>query len=362
MTATSFDPFRAEHALRWRNRISQWRADAGQTALHLVAFAALAALLALPLLRAATQLAEPAQQALARWPLWLCAVGVLAFAWQQARTRHALAQRDADGWWIAQPITPRVHRRRRRQAQARVALLQLAVTATLLGLLQVTWAAYPALLAIVAVASALAPAWSRRIARRELRAEQLGSRLRDAGVGRVWRWQRIETGVALRGRALAFGFWALLLVPIGSGPVLVLVVLGAGLTVAMLMTAWQRALAVLPQLQAWLAPQPRRGSDWLRAAIALPATILALALSLLAALLLALGTPGFALAAVAAIGAVGTLQFACVFAWRAQPHRIALQLTLQLAVLFAVVQAVAPLALPVWIAQLAWLLRRGRRA
>jgi hypothetical protein len=362
MTATSFDPFRSERALLWRNRIARWREDAGQTVLHGVALLGLAALL-LPLLRqSARALAQPMLDALLRWPGPVAVMLLGLFAWRQARRRQALERTETREWWAAQPIAAQIRSARRREWQAVEAGFQFATGALALAIAGAPPLAYAMLLLLVLFAIVLSPLLARRIAWRESRRAQLGSRLGDAGRGRLWRWQRIETGVALRGRALGYGVWALLLVPMGSGPGVVLIVLGAGLVLAMLATTWTRSLAVLPEAHAWLQSQPVAGRRWLGAGVVVPATVLGVATLLVASVLYSLGTPALALAAMFAMAAFGALQFACSFALRGEPRRSALHLALHLTVLVSVVQAAAPLALPVWLMQMCWLLRRGVRA
>lgn len=362
MSSLPFDPFRAERALHWRNRVGRWRADAAQTLLHAAALLALVALLAPPLLHGIEAAGPVLHAALQRWPLALGLAAFALLALRQAGRQHALRRREAREWWLAQPIAPALRRRRAWRIATLEALLQFALAGLVLGLARVAPGVYGVCAALVLAAAAAGPLLADRIAARQSRRERAGSRVGDAGAGRLWRWQRVETGVALRGRQLALGLWALLLVPMGSGPATVVATLAAGLLLAILATAWTRVLAVLPQAQAWLQSQPLAGWRWLAALVAVPAALLLLATSLIASALAAAGAPGLALAAVVALVAGGVLQFAVVFAWRAAPRRIALQTLLQLMLLVAVVQAFAPLAALLWLLQVALLLRRGVRA
>jgi hypothetical protein len=361
MSTMPFDPFVAERGLRWRNRVARWRREAGQTAAHAIALLLLALLL-LPLLSdAAHSLAPLARTALREWPGAISFATLALIAWRQARRRHALLHFESREWWVAQPVTDAVRRRRHDRSRAVEAIVQALAGATLLWLVQAPVPALAVLLVLVAAAALTAPWLARRLVAHEARAQRLGSRLGDRGRGRVWRWQRIETAVALRGRKLGYGLWALLLVPMGSGPFVVLATLAAGLGLAMLITAWTRALAVLPQAQAWLQAEPITGRRMLAASNGVPCAILLLAVAMLGLVLVALGTPGLALAVAMAIAALGALQFACGFAWRAQPRRIALQQVLHIALLLSLLQAFAPLVLPLWVLQMLWLLRRGMR-
>lgn len=361
MTATSFDPFRTERALRWRNRLAQWREQSRQTALHGVALVMLAVLV-WPLGRHAIDaLSAPMLTLLERWSVPMMALLVATLTWRQARRRQDLVRLEARDWWVAQPIPASRRTMRRRAWQALEAALQFVAGIALLLLIGAPAIAVAILAAAVLIAWVGSPWLARHLARRETRRTEIGSRLLDAGVGRLWRWQRIETGVALGGRALAFGLWALLLVPMGSGPGVVLVVLAAGLLVAILASAWSRSVGVLPQAHAWLRTQPARGRDWFAALWAVPLAILVLATAMAASVLVALGAPTLALGASVTLGAMAVLQFACNFAWRDQPGRIPLQFILHFVLLVGMVQALAPLAMPLWIAQVVWLLRRGWR-
>jgi hypothetical protein len=362
MTAIGFDPFRAERAARWRNRLARWRVDLSQTLLHLLALVVLAVLLLSWVLPQVASLAEPARSILQRWPLPIAALLLALFASRQAQRRARLQQREQREWWAAQAVAASARTARRRELQWLEALGQWLLGSALLWGVGASWPAHLVLLGLVALGALISLPLARRSVARERRREALRARWQDPGRGRLWRWQRIETGVALRGRPLALGLWALLLVPIDSGPGVVLGIGVAGALVAILGTAWQRTLDVLPQAHAWLRAQPAAGGDWLRASLALPLLVLAVALLLLTALLVALGTPMLGVALAATLAALAGLQFACTFAWRAEPRRIALHVTLQVVLLLAMVQAVAPLALPLWLLQVLWLLRRGVRA
>ena len=112
MSSLPFDPFRAERALHWRNRVGRWRADAAQTLLHAAALLALVALLAPPLLHGIEAAGPVLHAALQRWPLALGLAAFALLALRQAGRQHALRRREAREWWLAQPIAPALRRRR----------------------------------------------------------------------------------------------------------------------------------------------------------------------------------------------------------------------------------------------------------
>jgi hypothetical protein len=360
MDAAAFDPFRAERALHRHNRIAAWRGEAAQSLWHGLALLLLFVLLTPALLRAAEVLAPVLRSALSRWPVASALATTVLLAWPLARRLARSRESAARDWLAALPIAPALHRRRRRDVLLGAMALQLLGGNVLLFVLGASVQVHLGLFACGFAAGGLAIPLARRLGTAGA-ARWWGSRVSDPGRGRLWRWQRIEAGAALRGRALAFGVWVLLLVPIGSGPFVVISVAAAGLLLAALATAWRRMIGVLPQAQAWLAPQPLSGVRLLRATALLPAALLVAGASLLALLLLALDTPGLALAAAGGVLMLGSLQFACVAAYRAQPRRAGLQLLVQVALLVAVTQAFAPLALPAWLLQLLVLLRRAAR-
>ncbi len=361
MTALAFDPYRAEQRLRWHNRLTQWRAEMGQTALHGVALAALFALLLVPLLQVVGSAAPIANATLANWPWTLALVASLVMALRHAQRLVALRARQAREWLAAQPVARRMQTRRQRDQILRDALWHVAVGLVVLLLIDAHVAALAGVLVCVCLAAAVAIPLSHRLAPRARASGYLGSRIPDAGIGRFWRWQRIEIGIALRGRSLSFGIWALLLVPMGSGAFTVMAIAMAGLTLAALTTAWHRCLGVLPQAQAWLAAQPLSGARLLRATVAVPLVVLTTSVALIGLVLIALGTP--ALAAFAALGliAVGSLQFACAAATRAHPRRMSMLFLVHVTLLIGVLQALPPLAVLCWALQLGFLLRQAAR-
>jgi hypothetical protein len=135
----------------------------------------------------------------------------------------------------------------------------------------------------------------------------------------------------------------------------------AGLSFALLSGAWRRSLAVLPQAQAWLAAQPLAPGRLLRATWAVPAFVLASATVAIAGVLAALGAWRLAGAVALALAGFGGLHYAATAAERARPRRAVLSFVLHAMLLLATVQSFPPAALPLWMVQMAWLLRRALR-
>jgi hypothetical protein len=360
MATVSFDPFRAQQRLQWRNRIATWRADSTQSGVHAAALGALASLLAWPAWQGLQGVEPAAQLALQHWPSALALVAGFGLAWQQAGMLARTRQRDARDWLQAQPVAEALRRRRERDRRMRLALLQAGAGAMPLLAIDAARAA-SAWIVLAAVAAIVAPRLVRRPSQRGIPRTALRARVASRGAGRLWRWQLIETAVALRGQRVAPGLWALLLIPMGSGVPVVLAVAAAGVVLALLSTAWSRSLGVLPQAQHWLAPQPLRGAALLHATLAVPGTILALACALVAGVLFELGTPRVAVFAVFALASLGALHFAACAAERARPRRIALRFALHAALWLAALQTLPPLLIASWPLQLGWLMRDAMR-
>lgn len=361
MSSLPFDPYRAELAARWHNQWRHWRADVRQTAFHAVGLLLLLALASLPLRDALAAAAPLLRSLVERWPAPLASVAWLTLTLHQVRALHALQTRQARHWLVAQPVAAAVLARQRRDAVALRLVVHLLLGGGLLWWVGADTRAMLGFALCAVAASATALPLARRLGVRTRRRGPLDPRLQDAGVGRLWRWQRIEAGVGLRGPRLALGLWAWLLVPIGSGIGVVLALATAGLLLTLLATAWQRGLQVLPRAQQWLGAQPLSGAMLLRATIAFPAAVLAGGVLLAAAALLALGTPGLALVLAAVLLTLGALQYACTAAERARPRRITLRFGLHLVLLLAVAQALPPLLLASIPLQLLWLLRQAWR-
>jgi hypothetical protein len=76
----------------------------------------------------------------------------------------------------------------------------------------------------------------------------------------------------------------------------------------------------------------------------------------------ALGSARLCLPILAALLLLAPLHWACTAAERRRPRRIGLQFATQMLMLAAIVQVMAVLALPLWIAQMWMLLKRAVRA
>lgn len=358
-----FDPFRAQARLLWHNRVARWRANAAETAFHATALGALAAFVAwqvpgqIARLDVAAQLRGIVQQ----WPMAAAAVLLAVLLLRQARIAAEDAASARSGWLAVQPLPAAMLRQRAWRRHATEAALQLVVLLGALGSSGIGGRALAVAVALVPLAATLAPWLPVRGTHRAAATLRQRSAVADVGAGRLWRWQTIEAGVAFRARTLAGGVLLLLLVPMGSGPIVVGVMLVCGLVVAWLLGAWRRSLGVVVAAQAWLAPQPLRASALLRGTAGVPAAVLGLAMLAAGLLFVALGTPRLAWIACSVLFAGGTLQAACVAASRRTPRRITVLVALHVVLLLAILQAMPPLALPAWLLQTGWLLRKAMR-
>ena len=356
-----FDPFRTEARLAWGNRWARWRRDGGQTLFHAGALAALAALLVVPLVQSRAHWGASLATVLQQWPVAVWLVAVVFMAGRQAATFAAVRTHASRDWLATLPVPRALHRRRRRDAMLREALAHLALGGLLLLAARVGAVEYGAFAAALGVSLLFAPPLSRIATHRRRRKAQAGSVIADHGTGRLWRWQRIACGVALRGRTLSLGALALLTPPMDSGIAVAAVVAVAGLMLALLSGAWRRSLAVLPQAQAWLAAQPLSSSRLLRGTWAVPAGVLACVIVAVGGVLAALGAWQLSAFAALSLLALGALHFAATAAERHHPRRAALAFLLHAMLLLAALQSFAPAALPLWVAQIVWLLRRALR-
>jgi hypothetical protein len=361
MAAIVFDPFRAQARLAWHNRFARWRRDGAQSAFHAGALAALALLLAVPAWQSRAAWGASLAVLLHQWPMTVLLLATLAMTWRQAAVLGALRRQAAQDWLAALPVPAALHRRRRRDAMLREAAGHALVAALLLSGAR----AAPALVVVFALSMAgslLLAVPVARVAAHPRRARlAFGSPIADHGAGRLWRWQRIACGVALRGRTLSLGAFALLAPPMDSGIAVAAIVAIAGLSFALLSGAWRRSLAVLPQAQAWLAAQPLAPGRLLRATWAVPAFVLASATVAIAGVLAALGAWRLAGAVALALAGFGGLHYAATAAERARPRRAVLAFLLHAMLLLATLQSFPPAVLPLWMVQMAWLLRRALR-
>ncbi len=360
--STLFDPYRAQTALLWRNRVQRWRQQRAQTVFHAAALAALIALLFLPARDVADGAGAALLDALRRWPLPMLMLVVAAMTLRHAQRLAALRVRAAGEWLATQPVAERLRRRRRHDLLLRDAALHGLVGVVSLLAIDADASTIGAFLAGAFASVVLAPILSRFVRNKNQVNGYYGSRIAERGRGRLWRWQRIVAGIALRGRTLGLGGFALLLLPMQSGPLAIVVMLAVGLSVAALTGAWRRSLAVVPAAQVWLGAQPLTGRDLLVGVMSVPAALLAIFTSLVGLMFVLLGVPAIGAFAALAIFAVGALQFACVAAERATPHRIQLVFVVHLALLLGIAQAFAPAAAICWLLQMVFLLRRAARS
>lgn len=361
MAALTFDPFREQARCARRNRFERWRRERGQAAFHLGALLALALLIGIPFWQNRGGWGDSLAALLRQWPMPVLLLAALAMTWRQAATLSALRAQAAGDWLAALPVPSTLRRRRVRDAMLREAAWHVAIGLVVLLAAGAAPPLFVVFAAAVVGAMAVAMPASRIALHRRRAREQQGSVIADRGAGRLWRWQRIACGVALRGRTLSLGALALLAAPMDSGIGVTLVLLTAGLTFALLSGAWRRSLRVLPQAQAWLATQPLTPWRLLRGACAVPATVLSVAIAAICGVFLALGTPW--LAAVAALGVfgLGSLQFAVAAAERASPGRAPLVYLVHAVLLLGVVQSFPIAALPLWMVQMVVLLKRALR-
>jgi hypothetical protein len=359
------NPYLHQRRLRWRNRIDGWRAAPAEPLFHACVLAALLLMLGWLLLQG---LRSHGELMIATMQAHVGALAVAAFllGWIAAhrrlrRQRHTWQR----GWLAAQPISEHAHRR----ALARVLLPRFA--AALLALATVWLAAMPSgarpsLLPFATIASALAMGlllgwWRDRPVTGTTTAGDAGAVtfLARAGRGTLWRWQRAALHGARRGAALAPGIWLLLLLPMGSYPLLlvpVLLIIVFGLSA--FAAAWRLSLQVIVDAAHWLAPQPWPSRQFLRASLPLPLALLGVFVLLLLPLAAALGV-AVTLALALLVIAMAVLQLLATAAARGRPSQIVPLTLLHIGLLLACLSALAPAAPLLWLLQLSWLSRKA---
>lgn len=361
MPTPSIHPDRLTTRLVWRNRVDGWASHRPTALLQGGALVAIAALMLLAVwpLRPGTAALLTHLQTTAP-VLTASAVAALALAHHLHRLSVWREAQQA-GWLANQPVPDRLH------AQARRDLVLRGLAGHgLATLLAWPWLGLvpddaPGLALLLAAAAAPALPLDTRLAARASR--HMPTRVRSAagtstGPGRLWRWQWLAARGALRGRALAVTGWLLLLLPAGASAPSIAVAFAVGALLVILLQAWQRSVAVLPEIQRRFAAQPLSGRWLLRHGSALPLAVLAAVLLLMAGLGTALGRPTQGLLAGLALTATGLLQGLVVLALRDHPARATLAFAVQLALLLGVLQALPPLVPILWAGQYALWLRR----
>lgn len=162
-----------------------------------------------------------------------------------------------------------------------------------------------------------------------------------AGPGRLWRWQWAAFAAGWHGGSRRWLLLPLLLVvPADESARVSLALLVVAIVGLLASSAWAAAMRVVVQASAWLRAQPQAAGLQLAALVALPLLMSVLGGALLAAVLASAGLQSV-VAVTAGTGAValGLLHLASVCAWRHEPALIPWRYGLQLAVLFALCQA-----------------------
>ena len=336
------------------------RQQPGQSILHAAALLGLLAL-ALPLaLNAAHSLAPALQN---RWdsaaPGFLAVLSLLALL-DQFHALHRQQKNWRNHWLWAQPIDGAV----RRFERGRRLLLGLALHCLLLIALSAL-CQRPAMLAalpLLVLVTLLCAPLQRRCGELGKPASSRRSRatpFRLSGRGSLMRWQWQQLGSALAAQRLAPLWLLCLLLPRGPASMgligLYLMWLGA------LVIGWRRCLQVIPAAEHWLRYQPLPARHWLGTVSALPLLLLGLIALSLALPGLLLQQPALAAVAALAASALGLLHLATCLRWRRQPRRIDRQFALHGLLLMAGVQTLPPLAPPLWLLQLGWLVRGACR-
>ena len=358
MFATRFDPYAAQIRLVLANRWAEAQARRTELIVHALIGSAIAGLLLILLVRQREAIAALVAWGVQHHAMTLGGLMLFALVLDQRAARRTHAQRLQRDWLAAQPVSPTVRRRRRRLVSITRAAGQGMVLLLGLWLAQLGWAGVAWLAAGVLAAALLASVLPDSLSS-HLRPSARETPFAPRGRGSFWRWQWVEAGASLAPRRLAWALLAIVLVPRGAW-----LMAGVAMGLVALVTvghAWQRALAVIPAAQRWIATQPVPASRWVRACLAMPLLVLAAATAALSLAALAVDSHLLALAIGLGLPAFGLLHLAVVIGNRRHPQRIAWHWPLHAVLLVSVIQSLALFAPLWWIAQLIWLLRRSGR-
>ncbi len=330
------------------NRVQQWRAEPGQSGFNLVASLALLAVLLPTAWVVVGRLGEAAGALIQGWPWSVAAATLVLLTVRQWRGLALWRQQRNSDWLATQPQPASVLRAAKLRCVLREGLLQASVAGFALSAMAMPVAVLLSIAALIVSAGVLGLS----LARLPQAAQGAGWQRRQPhgpGLGRIARWQWIEAGAARYAPALAPGALALVLVPMGSSPLGAAAWLVVGLLCALLISAWQRMLSVIPAAASWLQSQPISAMGLLRDSASLPLALLAVIAALLLAAGLALQLGWLAPFIAAAVVAVGVLQLLCVCVERHSPRRASFRMLLYLALLVLCAQTLLP-ALPLLLA------------
>ncbi len=359
MRADAINPYALQSRMLWRNRVAEWRRRPREAT-----FLALASLAGLGLLAAIIHGVLPGVTHSLVWlreqqPLAAAVVLLAAVLADQLQARRRQRRQVADDWLAAQPVATAVRQRLR----VRALVLRLLLALVLMWvLLRLAGASAPASL-LMTVGSVIAAALGNLLGDRQ-QAVAAARRHRatpftSTATGSLWQWQWLEAGASLAPRHLAPLLLVILLVP--RGPAMMVLPALALVTLTASINGWVRAVNVIVAAHAWLQAEPVAPRRWLPQALRLPLLTLVAAAMGLGILGWLAAAPLLAGVAVIAPLAFGTLYLAVVSSGRAAPQRIPLRLTLHALLLVAIVQVMAPLALPLWVMQIVWLTRGSLR-
>jgi len=350
--SASFDPYRAERRLLWRNRLQRWRAHPAETVFHAVGWLAVAALLLTLLIAQRDALGAAITSLLQTWPRLLLALLLFLIVLDQRRARQRQRAAEASDWFNAQPISAAL----RRQHRWRAGAWRTAITLVAFTLLAQLGEIAPLHIALLSPLIVLVALLGNVLGERMLlggsstsRAHRL-SVLPINGRGSLMRWQAIEAGAALAPKALAPLLLVILLVP--RGPVQMVAVALLLLCIALAINGWRRAVQVIVMATHWLHAEPIRRRQLVLRCLPLPTLTLMTASGCVLLLAWASGQTllGGMLAAVFAV--TGLLWLGVVASAPHATRRHPLHFALQLVMLVAALQSLPPLAPLVFCAQL----------
>lgn len=363
MISTSFNPLRAEQRLHWRNRWADWRERRAELWLHTLSILLMLAVLLLMLAQRAASIDSSVAYVLKHGALAAAGLSLwLMHLWQM---RMGVAQQAlwARHWLRAQPMDASHQRSMLRRRILGLATLQVVLGCVLLarqnnaGPKVTIWILLSALAAVLAawrldrVSNAVLSASARR--------PSIGPAL---GAGSFFYWQCNEAIACFTPSRSAPLMLLLLLVPAPIGGWRMLLVVATLMLSGWAMAAWRSSVAVLPAAAKWLAAEALPGQKLMIACLGFPAALLSTVLLILFAILLLIDAGDWGLVLALSLLLPAALHYVCTAAERHRPRRIAFLFVFHLMIIFAVLQTLPPLLIPIGLLQLGWLWHKGIRA
>jgi hypothetical protein len=353
------DPWQVEKLADWRNRFAEFAESPAEPLFHSAIYLALCLMLALIFTTSLRTSASTINSLLLEWRWTASFLMIAFFGFLQIRSLNKRVRTRLNGWLSAQPIAHHVWVRNARISAAWLCVMQLVSVSVIGYSILASLGMFLAGLSCVLVSGFLVSIrpelWCTSFTQSGTQRAVIGG----PGIGCVWRWQLIEAKQIFGPKRFASMFALMLLLPSNSRLSMIVFLLFAILTFALLADAWRISLAVLPTAYRWMATQPVTAKRLFFKWVQLPAIIIGASITLAVLTLSSLGALKLIGLFTIVILMFSGLAIACVAAERKNPRRIGVILAFHVFGLLIIFQALPPGALVIWPLQMLWLLRRG---